>query len=298
MNIEIITPDIVRHTSGSVDLGSNSNIKLINDYLLPVIEKNTGWGTGTLDNGNLWDLPMEDKQLIVDGALGPKSNGTVWFALEDGKSVGFFLSHVYEPHAFVQPFDDATKTVAAMIGDAENEWWKLAIRNGAVTEDFVLANLVHLNQLLSQNQLHFEYGICLTPSLQGKGTDVADQLFKQVKGVLQGWTSNPYVVAKSRRLLKGTTYFPLFGDSINDVYGLAAVVCTCASLAGWSNESWKNLEFGVGESVYFVEERGDEYLKKSKEFANKGTITKSDTKRIEYVLSRKYLGASIVGFIE
>ena len=91
------------------------------------------------------------------------------------------------------------------------------------------------------------YGIVIRPDLQGKKTGIADELYKLAKGyILFGWTSNPAIVAKHRKLGR-TVFYPT-----ND-YDETADKLVKDSLSSWENDSWKKLKFGVAQSEYFNE---------------------------------------------
>mgnify|MGYP001562752854 CR=1 FL=1 len=134
------------------------------------------------------------------------------------------------------------------------------------------------------------YGIVIRPDLQGKKTGIADELYKLAEGyTLFGWTSNPAIVAKHRKLGR-TVFFPT-----ND-YDEFSKDLVQKSLDDWENESWKKLKFGVAQSEYFNEKRGDEYLELNDKLFAEGKINESDHEGLKYIIGLHQAEGAIVTF--
>lgn len=134
------------------------------------------------------------------------------------------------------------------------------------------------------------YGIVIRPDLQGKKTGIADELYKLAEGhILFGWTSNPAIVAKHRKLGR-TVFFPT-----ND-YDEFSKELVQKSLDDWENDSWKKLKFGVAQSVYFNEKRGDEYLEINDKLFAEGKITESDHEGLKYIIGLHQAEGAIITF--
>lgn len=134
------------------------------------------------------------------------------------------------------------------------------------------------------------YGIVIRPDLQGKKTGIADELYKLAEGhILFGWTSNPAIVAKHRKLGR-TVFFPT-----ND-YDEFSKELVQRSLDDWENDSWKKLKFGVAQSVYFNEKRGEEYLRLAERLFTEGKITQSDCEGLKYIIGIGQAEGAIITF--
>lgn len=134
------------------------------------------------------------------------------------------------------------------------------------------------------------YGIVIRPDLQGKKTGIADELYKLAEGhILFGWTSNPAIVAKHRKLGR-TVFFP---TNECDEFSKELVQ---KSLDDWENDSWKKLKFGVAQSVYFNEKRGDEYLRLAERLFTEGKITESDCQGLKYIIGLGQAEGAIITF--
>jgi len=56
------------------------------------------------------------------------------------------------------------------------------------------------------------------------------------------------------------------------------------------------LEFGAKRSIYFIKDRGDEYLKLAMEMRDAKKITELDEKRLRYCLSQKSCAGAIISW--
>lgn len=134
------------------------------------------------------------------------------------------------------------------------------------------------------------YGIVIRPDLQGKKTGIADELYKLAEGhTLFGWTSNPAIVAKHRKLGR-TVFFP------TNEYDEFSKELVQKSLNDWENDSWKKLKFGVAQSEYFNEKRGDEYLELNDKLFAEGKIIESDHEGLKYIISLLQAEGAIITF--
>ncbi|MEK7164107.1 MAG: hypothetical protein AAB768_03130 [Patescibacteria group bacterium] len=145
-------------------------------------------------------------------------------------------------------------------------------------------------EMFNNKNIMSGYGIVLRSDLQGKKTGIADELYKLAEGhILFGWTSNPAIVAKHRKLGR-TVFFP------TNEYDEFSKELVQRSLEDWENDSWKKLKFGVAQSVYFNEKRGDEYLMLADRLLSEGKMTKSDNEGLKYIIGLGQAEGAIVTF--
>lgn len=273
---------IDRNPNGSTNINSEPNRETLDKYIVPIIANNPGWGSGHVTADNIWSLPQGELQNLLDATVGPHADSCCWVLIDNSEPVGLFQASV------TTPAENYSNTISAMLADSANQWWQIAKTNPGD----LLPGAKHI---FATKTLYSSYGIALAPKFQGQHTPYASKLYSLASDdILFGWTSNPSVVAKHRKTYPRTYYYPLFGQAVDSPEALVSVILLCASFSNWSNDSWKTLEFGAAEDKYFVEDRGEEYIVKAKQFARAGTITDLDAKRVEYVLSQKFCASGIV----
>lgn len=281
--------NFTRSHSYHVNLTDEDNLDKIREYILPVIEKNDGWGTKSLTKDAFVHNP-QNWQDDIDSTI----MDNVHILLENNEPIGI-LEYVKE-----DTNDDKKKhKILRMILESfNNRYWKYLLTNDVISKPSK-QSVEKANRFLQDKPLYSSVGVVLHPRLQGKGTGYSEKMYSVISdGIVFGWTSNPIIVRKRRQIFSETIFFPLFNDLIDTSEKLAAVLYVCGDLFSHPYKDWQDLEYGALRSPYFVKDRSDEYLSITEGMLKKKKLTQSDAKRIRYVISHEGCAGAIMSYNE
>ncbi|MFS8131291.1 MAG: hypothetical protein ACMG57_04915 [Candidatus Dojkabacteria bacterium] len=284
------TTDIIDSSSyGNVDLNDGDNLKNIEKYIIPVISENEGWGTHDVTLEGFKKNPFQ-----YQDALDATLFANVHVGLDElGNPLGLieFLEETLDnPVSKVR-----MENIKNMI--TKRSSWVRLIKMKVVSEEVMNSFFPFLEKFIAGKKIYSEIGIVVRADLQGKKSGVTEALYKLLSdGIQFAWTNNPLIIAIKRKHFSNVHYFPLLGESIVDLEGLAALAILYGDLQTYDESRWVNLDFGAMKSPYFVNSRGNVYLEIAAELAIKGKITKMDEARVKYCLDKDAVQGAIFAF--
>lgn len=266
-------------------LDDQENIEKLQRWVMPIIERNEGWGTGELTPEEFEKHP-EKFQDHIDATTW----GNVHVLLEGGEPVAlleFGKTRVSDMQK------KKHRLLAELLKGEGIEEFERAVRKKLERE-----RLEEMGAFLSTREIYTGIGVVLRPDLQGKKSGLSEKLYNIVAdGICLGWTSNPVIVRQRRKIFRRTLYFPPWEEFPNGVEEWAACLYVYLyRLDPGVKDEVEGFEFGTMSSTHFVESRGGEYLKMAEAMRNEGKISELDEKRIKYVLGRKCCAAAIVSW--
>ena len=274
---------------GHVDLSNKENLKNIEQYILPIIAKNEGWGTKELTIEGFKQNPFQYQE-DLDASL----FANVTIALDDNdKPVGLleYLKETLESPVSVKRMQYINEIVH------NREMWETLISREIVDKEIVDGYFPELKDYLKNKNIYSEIGIVVKPELQGKKSGVTEILYEVFSdGIVFGWTSNPLYIAQCHKYFKKTIYFPLFEERITDLEGIATLAILYGDLLTYNEDRLLGLKFGAIKSPYFVSSRDNYYLELAKSLVNAKKITELDKKRIKYCIDNKFVQSAVFAF--
>lgn len=282
MDIQIL--EFKKDSDNKTLLDDKENIEKLSRWVLPIIEKNIGWGTGDLTKKEFLTNPSKFQDAI---------DATVWNNVhvlhKDGDPLALFeYSKTY--------IEDEGKKRNKILQELLNGL-HLDTFEKLIGKSFDKSQLDDIRMFFRQKPIYTSYGIVLKPEIQGKNLGIPEKLYELVAdGILFGWTSNPVIVRLHRKFFGSTLFFPSYGEFPIQPEEWAICLYVYADRLTQDINSIAELEFGTMYSPYFVENRGDEFIKIAEVMKNQNKITKLDEKRIKYVLSKKSCAGAIVSW--
>lgn len=294
MDFKTIEIKVDRKQDGSVNVESELTKEVVKKYVLPIIQNNEGWGTKEVTVDNFFTFPKQKIQDILDPTVGFTSFAKCYIALIDNLPAGLIQGDFFSPEDQKNSGHPYMSFLREIFSSPDFYLWKKMIDDKEIEGSFLQKNFLIAKEILALKDIIFSPGIVVRADLQGKKTGLSDYLYQYMEGIGVAWTSNPVVVAKHRKLFKRTTFYPLLGETISSVEDIAMAGCIMADLLNWSEDTWKTMPFGSAHSIYFVQERGQEYLIKAQEKVSKGELTQTDLKRFEWILSQTGVHGALV----
>lgn len=294
MDFKTIEIRVERKSDGSVNVESELTKEVVKKYVLPIIQNNEGWGTKEVTVDNFFTFPKQKIQDILDPTVGFTSFAKCYIALIDNLPAGLVQGDFFSPEDQKNSGHPYMNFLREIFSSPDFYLWKKMITDKEIDASSLQRNFQKAREALALNDIIFSPGIVVRADLQGKKTGLSEYLYQYMKGISVAWTSNPVVVAKHRKLFKLTSFYPLMGETIISAEDIAMAGCIMADLLNWSEDTWKTMPFGSAHSIYFVQERGQEYLTKAAEKVSKGELTQTDLKRLEWILSQTGVHGALV----
>lgn len=287
--MEIIKPYFKKSEpgiSGKIDFNDKVTFENILKYVIPVIEKNEGWGTKALTKDEFKSNPEKFRQDIQSTLI-----DNVTIVLANGEPVGLLE---YESHCLNDENILMDKLREILDGKCE-KFKELPIprylRKGVELEN------EKLRELYTITPVYHEIGYVVKPNLQGKSSDVTKKMNEMFSnGIFFAWTSSPIFLRMIKKSFPNILFFPLFSETVDSFEAYAATVLIASDLLSSTDDKWEGLEFGTLKSEFFVEERGGEYLEIVDSMAKERKLEPLDSKRIMYCIERKSIAGALFGF--
>jgi hypothetical protein len=285
--MEVIKLDFKKTLDLKTDLKNKGNLENLYKYVFPIIERNEGWGTGSLTVEEFEKDP---------GKFQDDIDATVWdnvhILLEKDEPIALLE---FEETEISDTSKSYHKILIDLLENPADTRWRILRERGWLIPDKTDLSLI--KSYLISKSIYLSIGIVIKPELQGKKTGISESLYKIISdGINFGWTSNPIIVRQRRKLFKNTLYFPLFNENPKTLEELAIRVYVYAYILSHKEEEYKGLELGALYSDYFVAQRGDEYIQIAREMAIRDKILPEDLHRIEYILNRRKCAGAIVSW--
>jgi hypothetical protein len=254
---------------------NSENLNKLTKWVLPIIEKNDGWGTGTLTREDFFANPIK-YQHDIEGTV----QGVVYVLEDDGMPCALLeyeVGKVFDENLFA---NDKRKEFEFLVGKTFDK--------GLVSE---------VKKFLESRTIFTGIGLVTRVDLQGQKKGYVEELYKITnKGINFGWTSNPIVVRMRRKMFENTLYFPPMGEYPNTLAEWAICWYVYADRVSDTEGKYEGFDLGVSQSSYFVEKRGEEYKQIARSMLAEGKISQLDSKRISLVLERPSCAAAIVSW--
>lgn len=283
--MDIVRIDFKKTEKNKTILNDRENLEKIEKWILPIIEKNKGWGTGNLTKDEFFTNP-EKFQDAIDATVW----GEVMVVVEDKQPVG--LLEFTRKRASDIPGKKQKLLVGLLAGIGLDAFEK------CVGKKMDREILPEIKKFLNSKVIYTNIGIVLIPSKQGKKTGLSEKLYKLLtSGIVLGWTSNPVVVRQRQKTFDHTLVFPPYGEFPNTVeeWAMCLYVYLYTACPG-KGDSVEGLEFGAMKSIYYVENRGKKYIDIAKKMEKENKISKLDGKRLNYALIRKSCAVAVVSW--
>lgn len=280
------TSDKIDTTSYShVDLSDPENIRLIRQYVIPVIAQNEGWDTGDLTLEKFNNDPFQFQEPLDSSLF-----ANVRIVLDENEPVGLleYLEETLEEPKSLERMSNLKK----LISD-KTEWAEL-LDIGILDKPVLDKHFPAIEAYLRNRKLYSEIGITVRPDLQGKKSGIADELYKLLKdGVVFGWTNNPIIVAQWKKSFRSVEYFPLLDERIDTLEHVVNLAILYADLLTYADRIWRELEFGALDSPHFITRHGQFYIDVASKLYDKGKLSTLDLKRIQYCIQKGAIQGAI-----
>lgn len=272
-----------------VDLTDSRNLELIRKYVVPVISNNPDWGTPHFTMEHFDKNPLEF-QIIIDSTI----VDNVHVAIESGQPIAIFE---YNRFSFDQnPYNRIKYLKKHVIDNMSDRIVKKIQQTTKLTIEEINKLMPETRELLLTRPLYEGIGVVVHPDYQNKSTGVAEQFYKLITdGFAFGWTSNPIIVRKRRKLYDNTLFYPLLGETIVTAGQLAAHLHIISDMAFYKLSRYSGKDFGVINSQYSVE-RDVETRALSKSMLEAEKISEIDNKRINYSLDFHMTAGAIISW--
>lgn len=284
METQIIELEFRKDKDNKTILTNSENINKIVKWILPIIENNEGWGTKDLVRDNFLKNPQKYQDDI---------DATLWnnvHILTLGGEPAALLE--YSKHYFSDQTIQRHKTLTDLF-QARN----FDEPSSLLGKKFDPQLAEEVQEFIRKKPIYTNLGLVLRPNLQGKKTGISEKMYAIVNdGIAFGWTSNPIIVRQWRKAFKKMVFFPAYGEFPNNVQEWSVCLYVYADWITHEKDQIADLEFGTMRSPYFVNDRGEEYIKLAKTISEASKITHLDEKRLRYVLSQKSCAAAIVSW--
>lgn len=292
--MKIIKLNFDREENGQVKF-NKKNLDTLTTYVIPIIEKNDGWGTKHVTYANFNKNP-ENLREDINAVVGDVKGTNVYAVVDkQGKPLGLleYLEVFYN-----SKYCQNSTVLKDMLTSVNCSYWKHVFDLKIVDKDFTERNLDNVKYILTKRPVIKYIGVVVKPSLQGKKSGVSDALYKKMnqQAFLFGWTSSPLVLAKRRKLFKNTLFFPL-QSKISTVEDLTAFVIACDSIFNENHrKSLGKLKFGVDTYKYFVDRNKKTTMGLAESLLKKGKIKEQDYKNIKYMLDYKKCQGVVISY--
>lgn len=287
MMAEIVKVDFRKGTENQTLLGDPENIQKLVQWVLPIIEKNEGWGTGDLTKESFLQSPRRYQEAI-DATV----YNNVHILVEDNKPIALIE---FDKKMFPDRSEELHRTLKGFL----QEWDQRVFRefNTLMRTRVNVSDLPNMQAFLQSKPIYTFVGVVLSPELQNKKTGISEMLYQLISdGIVLGYTSNPVIVRQRHKLFNNTLFFPSFDEFPRTIEEWAICLYVYADRIADEEKNYKGLELGALYSEAFVENRGHGYIQLANEMKNAGKITELDEKRIQYVLSRTSCASAIVSW--
>lgn len=281
MNVEIIKLELERDNKGMA-VFSDKNLELLVKYVIPVIEKNRGWGTEDLTRED-FIKNTEKWRSEINATVECGANAEVFIALVDDEPVGLLE---YQQSDFSNLAEEGfSKVLSDMLDNRSSEYWR-HLENPNVADSKVIDKYhSELKDFVLSKKLYYNIGIVLKPDLQGRSLGISDWLYEKLEGgFIMGWTSTPLTVAKRRKLYAYTLFFPVFEGEVNSLVSLGCLTVVAARRIARHPNLPGRFRFGVSKQKGFPTRNEEEYVGLAKELLIKSKINELDYKRLGYIL--------------
>ena len=279
-----------RNDKGQV-LFAGDNLKLLEDYVIPLIERNDGWSTGHLTKEKFFSNP-EDYRGDIDATLQAHPGAGVHVLVDDQKRplglLEYILGHVGDLKR-----DNVRLALTQLREDIDSPLWEKAIEDGLISKESLQDYFFDLDDQLSGKKIYEYIGVVVRPDLQGTKSGVSDKLYQYMQGgYVLGSTSTPLVLAKRRKLFKTTLFFPLLEQRIESVVDLSCLALTIAYMSSKRDDR----EFGVESHEFFAKRDKSEYMQLAESLLNAAKIENLDYDRLDYILGFEQSQGFIVSY--
>ncbi len=276
--------DFEHDASGKTILTDTETVQKLCKWVLPIIEKNEGWGTGHLTLEKFLHSPS-----LFQNEIDSTVTGETFVMLDNEKPIALIE---YKKKVF----PDHSELVHRLLTDLLSGL-KLTELSQLMSVPFPHEQLKEIEQFLYHKPLYSYVGVVIKPELQNKKLGISEQLYGVLSdGLVLGYTSNPIVVRKRKSLFTNTLYFPLLDQKLTTSEEWAACLYVYADRLESPVESSTDMPLGALISEQFVEDRGEETIHIGKEMARTNKISQLDLQRIQFVLSKKFCAGAIVSW--
>lgn len=281
-----------RNDDGQV-IFNPQNIELLAKNVIPIVEKNEGWGSKDLTLEKFFGDPNSIRGEI-DATVQSSNNSGVHIAYLNSHPVGL-LEYIE-----VDIFNEEKKSdqiIVEMINNINSKYWKFLIDSNLLEKPILDDLHSKLLPFFKIKKYYKDIGVVLRSDLQGQKSGISDKLYEIMKpGIVFGYTSSPLVLAKRRKVFDHTYYFPFINEKGDSIESLAALALSVGALFNVEDSEWKPYKFGVRKYKHFVKRDKNEYIELSKQFLAKNKITLDDFEKLSYILDNFQTAGIVVSF--